>query len=483
MAGEPYDYFGAMGGAANIGGVPQAVNSAILGQQVVQDNQGKLDAQQRANDARTIQGVLVANPNMDDAHFEALTNHLATIDPPAAYAAKIARQEKAAVGQWLQNPNARSTAQLIAQYPGVAAQVEKPWAMMDAAQKDATLKASTDVYGYLSAGNTDAAVQTLQQHMDSAAKTGEDVSAYPQLIQLIKTNRKGALGLAALNLSAGMGHDKFAEVYGKVNPAIQRQEGAKATQEEVKANTLPAVIGSNLADAEANRNKIAADIANQRAELAVSQGRLALDTNRLATETQLKLAELEQKGADLPEDARKIVNESAASAAEAQMSASKFNSLADRMDAAKIGAYGGWKETVKSVFGDQNAVTQLRAEWQQMRNKAALLGRKDMPGAMSDADRQFLLAGFPSDNANPAYIARFLRTMAKAQEVVAANEDGKAQWVSRNATLGPARRPIVVDGMRIPAGMTFSQYQAAMAKIRPSGLPDDAKSVVERAKQ
>jgi hypothetical protein len=66
-------------------------------------------------------------------------------------------------------------------------------------------------------------------------------------------------------------------------------------------------------------------------------------------------------------------------------------------------------------------------------------GRANMPGAMSDADRKFLLQGLPQSNASGAYISHWLETMAHAQEVNAKMADRKASWISANGNLGTSK--------------------------------------------
>ena len=487
MAGEPYDYFGAMGGAANIGGAPDAVNRAILGQQQVQSNQGVLDQQKRADDARLIQGALVANPNMDDAHFDALTNHLATLDPAAAQAVKIARQEKAAMSSFFANPSARGAIEVSTRFPGVAKPINDAWASMDATQKAATLKTTTDVYGYLNAGKADLAIQTLEAHKMAADRTGEDVSGYDQLIQLIRDNPKGALGFAQLSLAAGMGPDKFDKVYGGLGserrdtekqPYIVAQESAKATQEGVKAQYAPQVIESDLATADEQRTRLRNQTANEQADLAIKREAIALDREKLVSTMQLELEKLDATGAQLDGGTKQRRDAAVAESVTSQGLATRMNDLADQI--ATVAPTAGWKATLyekgKGFFGDQDAVSGLRATYNQLVNSQAV--KNLPPGPASDKDIALAKQGFPPDNAKPAYLASFLRGLAKMQEFSAQSKSNEASWISNAGGLGPLRRDTDIGGVTVPAGTTFLEFTRNQIKRGKQGQPSPGLSAL-----
>lgn len=488
---QPYDYLGLMGGAANIGGVNAGVQQALLGQQQIQQNQGILDQQTRENAARQAAATIASTPHIDDAQFEQLLKSIAQADPNAAVQMRRTRAIQQGSAELMKNPTAQNIGRFGMAYPEALKPLEDAWKVMDAGQREAATKTSADVYGYLHAGDSNGAIKILQQHMDAAGQTGEDVSAYPQLIETIRSNPKGALALAGLNLSLGMGHDKFADTYGKlgdegrateVQPYKVAEAKATASIKGTEARYAPQTAQSALDTATAQRQRMAAQTANEIVQNNISQGRLALDQNKLEADVQLHLADLDQKNGQLTPGSEKIVNEAAGEAAAKQQIADQERNLAARIRASGMHAFGNFTERTKAIWGGQDQYTQLRAEYAQMRNQGALANRANMPGAMSDADREFLLQGFPSLDADPAYVARFLDVMAKAHEAVARQADNKATWAASNGNLGPAKRPFVIDGYRIPKGMTFAQHQAALAKIAAPALPPEADAVVTRAR-
>ncbi len=487
----PYDYLGAMGGAANIGGVNQNIQQTLLGQQNIQQNDNVLAQQQRAEQARQATAI-ATDPNADPAHRDAAMNALQQTDAPAAAALRAQMQQRQALTSYFQNPTAKGTMELITSFPALKDEISKGWDYYQGASKDAKLAATADAYGYLQAGDAAGAIKIIRDHEAADKAAGLDVSGYQQLADTIQKDPKSGLAIAGLMLAAGAGPEKFAEAHGKIGerqradelqPSAVLKGTADASKAQTEAQYAAPKIESELATATATRQRMAAQTANEIANTNISNGRLALDTQKLTADIDQRQQEIDQKYGQLTGPAEKIVNDSSAAAAVAVQSAAKAQALADSFKTSGMGASykARGAELWKQVTGSQDAYTQMRAEWQQMRNKGALANRADMPGAMSDADRQFLLQGFPRDDANPAYIARWLGTMARASEAVAKQEDSKAEWVAQNGNLGPTRRDIVVDGHRVPKGMTFSQQQALQRKMLPQGVPALAEDIAARA--
>lgn len=488
---EINDYFGAMGGAANIGGVNQNIQNTLLGQQSIQQNDNVLAQQARAEQARKAVAV-ATDPNATPELRNQAMGALQQSDPAQAAALRAQMQQKMDLQVYFDKPSAVAAAQLILKHPDLKDAGDKSWSLYSGAAKDAKLSAIADAAGYLEAGDVAGALKVAQAHHDADKAAGLPTDGYDQLIETIQSNPKIALGVANWMLASGAGPDKFPEAQktlgentraNELQPGLVRKGAAEASQAETTAQFAPATAQSNLDTAAAQRQRMAAQTANDIANTNIANGRLALDTQKLTADIDQRQQEIDQKFGQLTGPAEKIVNDSSAAAAVAVQSAAKARDLADRFKAS--GMASSYKargaELWKQITGSQDAYTQMRAEWQQMRNKGALANKADMPGAMSDADREFLLQGFPRDDANPAYIARWLGTMARASEAVAKQEDSKAEWVAQNGNLGPTRRDIVVDGHRIPKGMTFSQQQALQRKMLPQGTPALAEDIAARA--
>lgn len=469
---QPYDYFGLMGGAANIGGVVPSIQNTLLGQQNIQQNQNVLATQERAELAR-IALAAATDPNATPEVRDQAMGQLQQNDPAQASALRAQMQQRQALGTYFQNPTAKGTMQLITNFPALKDEIAKGWEVYSGAGKEAKLAATADAYAYLQAGDAPGAIKIVRDHMEADKAAGLDVNGYEDLIEAIQTNPKTGLAIAGLMLSVGAGPEKFAESYGKVRdtarsdelqPSAVRKAGADATTAEVGAQYAPQKIESELATAGAQRTRWAAQTANEVADLAIKRDGLELDRDKLTSGIQLELEKLDRTGVQLDAGARQAVNTAVGESATAQALADRMGALAERMAAS--GASSGWKariaEAGKGVFGGQDVVSGLRAEYNQLVNAQAV--KNLPPGPASDKDIQLAKQGFPPDSANTDYLASFLRGMAKMQQAVGASSDRKANWIASNGSLAPARRDTEVGGVRVPAGTTFNEFNGNAAK-------------------
>lgn len=455
MAGEPYDYFGLMGGQANIGGAPEAVKTALFNNNLATQNQ----AQQ----------------------FDLEKQHAALMQ---MY--QDQQDQKALWGQLQANPNPKNTFAYISRFPQHAEPIAKAFQMLDGKQQEGELRTIADVTAMLDGGNNQAAYDAITAREAADHAAGLDTSQYSALKQMILQDPKTARGMAHLTLGA-VAPDKYGANLKGISEAYTEDATrapkvalttAQAQEAGVKAQMAPQVIQSNLDTGQAQRQRMAAQTANEQADLRLKSEGLALDRDKFTSNMQLELMKLQQTGIKPEGDSLKLMNDAAASAVEANMLADRQEDLAARIKVADLGRWGNAREFLKATTGSQDYATQLRAEYTQVKNSAAVANRKSMPGAMSDADREFLLKGFPSDNAPGEYWARFLGVMAQAQRLVAKSEDRKAQWISANGSLGNAKGDINVAGTMIPRGTSFSEFMST--KPGQKGLPSGIGALAQK---
>lgn len=158
--------------------------------------------------------------------------------------------------------------------------------------------------------------------------------------------------------------------------------------------------------------------------------------------------------------AETLMNKAALDVGTAAQAANEANNLADAIDKAKpangwpTGAVGWATEAVKKAFGSEDAITALKTEYTKIRNYEAL--KHLPPGAASDKDVTIALDAFPDVNAGPAYIASFMRGIAKLQMYTSNYNKVQAQWIDHNGSLGSAKEPFNVDGVgAIKPGMNY----------------------------
>lgn len=508
---------GIMAQFASLPTVNSSVQSALLGQQNIEQNQNVLAQQQRAEEARKAMsdivlgggsGGLVAtreqqaesdafaasHPNapktVNDGGLNEAWVRLARADPQAAAQLRAQMQQKAALGAYFNNPTPKGTFELLTQFPDLKDEISKGWDVYSGAAKEAKLAATADAYGYLQAGDAPGAIKIVRDHMEADKAAGLDVNGYQDLIDAIQANPTSGKAIAGLMLAAGAGPEKFAEAHGKIGenarsdelqPLAVRKAGAEATTAEVGAQFAPAAAQSALDTAAATRTRWAAQTANEVADLAIKRDGLTLDRDKLTSGIQFELEKLDRSGLQLDAGARQAVNAAVGESASAQALAGRMSDLAAQM--ATSHASSGWKariaEAGKGMFGGQDAVSGLRAEYNQLVNAQAV--KNLPPGPASDKDIALAKQGFPPDSANTDYLASFLRGMAKMQQAVGASSDRKANWIASNGSLAPVRRDTDVGGVMVPAGTTFNEFNGNAAKRgRQGDVPAGLSSIYQK---
>lgn len=381
-----------------------------------------------------------------------------------------------------QSPTPENYRAYFLKYPEDREAVKSAWDSQSIQQQQSALRTLNDIGGYLKSGKADLAVQALRTRIDAEKAAGQDTADDEALLTHLTDNPKGALstvngmiamvsdptkapeGMKAFSDAAKTDADTSLVV--QTTPAKVQEAKANASKATTEAAYAPQVIQSDLRTAEASRQKIAADIENMIEGRKLGWAQLNLNQDKLTTDTQLALEKMYQDGAKPDPGSVKVMNDSAAEAVTANALADRVEGLAGQIKVAGLsaGPNATAAEAFKRTFGTQDAYTQIRAETQQILNKMALANRKDMPGAMSDSDRQFLLQGFPPANASPTYVAHYLEVLGKAQRAVAKAEDNKTSWIGANGNLGPAKRDMVIGGYQVAKGTTFPGFSGYLAK-------------------
>lgn len=173
------DYLGLMGGAANIGGVPEAVQNALLGQQQIQGNALQLQQAQQAQQDQM------------------------------AY--------RQAVSQALLHPSPQTFSQLTQQFPQYAKQTSEAMAAYGQPQKDAMFRTATTIYNYIGNGAWDQAQKVAEAEKAAEANAGMDTSHWDMILDAIIKRSPVAQGAAASVIEA---YDpaKYAEVHKALYP-------------------------------------------------------------------------------------------------------------------------------------------------------------------------------------------------------------------------------------------------------------------------
>jgi hypothetical protein len=351
----------------------------------------------------------------------------------------------------------------------------KSWDARSKVQQDNDLRFGAQVLSAFQVGTPDVGVTLLKQRAEAERKAGraDQAQAYDTWASLAEVNPKSAQATIGVMLAGLPGGDKVIESVGKVQ-ALRREEAlfgpglteAQAKADKAKADAIAAGIAAEFAPrmaqagltkAQSDAIKAAsdakfADTLNQAGlneknwnikaaqnRINVESAKLGLDQQKTAADVQLTLARIGEIATSLPEQAKKDINTAAVAAGTAKQQAAQFNSLADRLQT-QGGGFGGLSranEWFKKATGTEDYVSQLRQEFTRLRNSAAVQSLP--PGPATDRDIAMVLEGFPPATADANVMASFLRGMAKLQDITAATENARVDWLSNNrGSLGRA---------------------------------------------
>lgn len=140
---------------------------------------------------------------------------------------------------------------------------------------------------------------------------------------------------------------------------------------------------------------------------------------------------ISKEGQELSGHLQKRLSTATDDAIAAERNVGKFVGLADEIERSDLsgGVFGGkWSEIIKDVTGEQDAVSNLRREYNAIKGSQVVSNLP--PGAASDKDIELALGGFPTDNASKEQLSGFLRGLSKIQQYNADFNNFKAEYIS-----------------------------------------------------
>ncbi|KQN92119.1 hypothetical protein ASE90_05165 [Sphingomonas sp. Leaf67] len=374
-------------------------------------------------------------------------------------------QRDLALQQFQTRPTHQGALSLITSFPELREPITEAWKLREDAQNQSDLRFLGTTRALLMGGRVDDAIAQAEQRITIDRKAGDDVSDDEAMVKLMRENPSLAAVQMTGLIGAIVGPEKLADTVAKLNeddragalfPAQRRRAVAEASKAETEATYAPQIIRSNLLNDEANRRNVDSQITTRAAQVEIAR-----DT--LTTNVELKLQEMEAAGARPDPGSVQIMNTAVVSGASNTALAQQTRVLADEFSAspARGGAFSDLTEFSKRTFGVQDGVSTLRGRYQQLVNNAAI--KSLPPGPASDKDIKLAREGFPPPTAPRDYIVSWLKGMAKMQDIAAANDNARAEWIAGNGNLGTAKRDLTVNGVQIPRGTTFGAYQQQSA--------------------
>jgi hypothetical protein len=284
-----------------------------------------------------------------------------------------------------------------------------------------------------------------------------------------------ALGTAGQNVLSGAAkvNEDIAKAQKLAAEAITAEQEARFAGPAKQAAALKLAADAEKAGIEAQfaerlqvagLNKANWDVKNLQSQINDRSAKLALDRQTTAATVAEKLSSINNNLTQLPADTRKLVNESATLAVTSKQSANQMNDLANRIEG--LGGYGTFSrlsEFAKGTIGAEGYETSLRQEYTRIRNSQAI--KSLPPGPATDADIQLALSGFPKNTSDSKLVARFLRGMAKLQDIDAAVSNAKTDWLAQNnGTLTRAGKTFVAGDFTARPGESWIDFSTRAAK-------------------
>jgi len=417
------------------------------------------------------------------------------------------------------NPTGQQYLSVMTKYPSLSAGLKPAYEALDAQNKQNLLSQVSKINTALIKGRPDIAMSELKNQEQAYRNAGDTKTAdtlasfYDQFNGADPAQAKLISGMLTASV---MGADKYDQAYANIvkaqteqdlAPVKMRQAEAEAKSAESKAKAdiyapqeakAKATSAGYQAMADANKPVVSAAEAKIKGYEAINtpikqnleNARITAQTNDYISrikdradrfgldseELNMKLDEALYKKTNptLDKDARELINKNRIDAQAAKSQADQMNTLADQLDAAaKEAARGGvvargW-ESVKRFGGEQNSVSALRARSIFLKNQQVV---KSLPsGNTSDRDIEIFNRGVPPDDADLEYMASYLRGEAKLSALVAKDADLRADWVNEVGSLANPRRDIVVNGVTVRAGMSFSDFYRESSKIKGQAAP------------
>jgi len=390
------------------------------------------------------------------------------------------------IGDLVSNPQsgAKDYAGMMLKYPQMGESFKKSWDVLGADQQKAKLEDGTQVHAALLSGRNDIASQILQGQVDAYRTSGNEKEAKAAEVfkKMIEASPESAKAVSGLMLSQAMGPDKYTASFSQLGGETRAMDVAPSEAAVKKAEAANIATKLQLENTTSSTN-----IANIISQIQDRSKRLALDTDKFTSEVQFKLAELNQKNGTIPEFVVKDVNVAVTDSVASAQSAETMISLADRIDKNAEALGGGTTanlgETWKKVFGSQNDLTRIRSEYTRIVTPAAMAAYKKVAaGSTSDRDIETAMAGVPSNTSDPAQMSAFLRGAAKLQVYDSVLNSAKSEWLSSVRSLGKAKTDMVIEGVEVPAGTTFLNFQDQFlkAKVKEREVESKAKVLQNR---
>lgn len=334
-------------------------------------------------------------------------------------------------------------------------------ASMNSEQKRAKFVPAAQVVYALHSGNLGQAEKQLNAQADAQENSGDTVTAAQTraLAATIKEDQ-GKTVLATFQPILASDSEVGA-------PLLASMPAALKLPDELKSGKAGAEMAVSLATTASEQAKIAPQVAQldlQERRARIAQSRAATEEARVRTQAfQDELKRIaENPEVKLTAGSQLTLNKMVDEATTGMTDAERFKGLADKLATSKLpgGIFGSASKFIADTTGQTDL---LRSDITRYTNTSVL--KQLPPGSASDSDVTVTRGGFPKPNASMKTWASYYRGASVVAGVDAQQKANRAEWLALNGDMGPAKRPMVVDGRQVKPGETLLKYQTR--SIRP----------------
>lgn len=334
-------------------------------------------------------------------------------------------------------------------------------AAMDTTQKRAKFVPAAQVVYALHSGNLGQAEKQLNAQADAQENSGDTVTAAQTraLAATIKEDQ-GKTVLATFQPILASDSEVGA-------PLLASMPAALKLPDELKSGKAGAEMAVSQATTASEQAKIAPQVAQlelQERRARIAQSRAATEEARVRTQAfQDELKRIaENPEVKLTAGSQLTLNKMVDEATTGMTDAERFKGLADKLATSKLpgGIFGSASKFIADTTGQTDL---LRSDITRYTNTSVM--KQLPPGSASDSDVTVTRSGFPKPNASMKTWASYYRGASVVAGVDAQQKANRAEWLALNGDMGPAKRPMVVDGRQVKPGETLLKYQTR--SIRP----------------
>jgi len=384
----------------------------------------------------------------------------------AEEAAKLRSQYATDLQAALDNPSQKTWSEMIAKYPQHLDAFESVRKNLGDQQIENQFNQGFTLSMALENQDVDTAINLLDELITAKQNSNLPFTAEEQVLTALQDgNIKGAQ--AGVNYMLAMADpERFEKAVKAREAAVISPSKIKEAESKAEVERINAAFAERLKLAGLDESKW--QVKNLQSQINDRASKLKLDTAVAQATVAEKMSGLQNQLTNIPESAQKLVNESVTQAVTARQSADQLNSLAKQIDSfgGSWGAFNSLGEWTKATFGAQDLRSSLQNEYTRLANSAGIKAYKasGASGAMSDADLNVALSGIPKSDANPKEISRFLRGMAKMQEIDAELSNAKTDWLTNNrGQLSRSTKGFTAGNYQVSPGESYVDFASKVA--------------------